>query len=185
MGIYCYPRFSGLRRASGGSLPSFHVTLIRKGSDSCRELHQNHTDGEVVRTDKTRVDGQIRTRTSFSLLSQTRKQTQYIKHSSLCPTPRTHLPAINGAYLAATKEGVPPPSVCSLPRQHLAPRCQMSRTRGQELACSHALWLVEVSTVHNRHPLGRVGPGSVLALRQHPRKAEPIKDNMVTRPTGD
>lgn len=132
MGIYCYPRFSGLRRASGGSLPSFHVTLIRKGSDSCRELHQNHTDGEVVRTDKTRVDGQIRTRTSFSLLSQTRKQTQYIKHSSLCPTPRTHLPAINGAYLAATKEGVPPPSVCSLPRQHLAPRCQMSRTRGQE-----------------------------------------------------
>lgn len=60
------------------------------------------------------------------------------------------------------------------------------QNKGQELACSCALWLVAVPTGHSKHWLGGAGPGSVLVLRQQPRKAEPVKeDNVVTKPTGD
>lgn len=192
-GIYATLISSGLLQGQC-YLQSLHVTLIRKGQHSCKVCHQNHTDGEVARIDKIeRLDGRTKCYMSKSepelqILNQAdschERKKRYTDRTYQTPPFPHHRIQLHGHKFPSQQQRVMPQlfPVCliylflgstNLPRKQ-------ARDKGWHVHVPSGLWRylqfsANSQVVENKGWVGGIGPGCILALRQHLRKVEPVK----------
>lgn len=143
-------------------LQSLHVILIRKGQHSCRVHHQNPLMERQQELKQKDLMGEQNARWANQNQSycQLFVMNGYILTTSLPLTPRIQLHGHK--WDLSSNVGSPNSFLCvlsmyPLPRQHQSPQ---EIGEGQGLACSCALWPVEVPTVFSKHSLDQWGQES-------------------------